>query len=217
MIRSLLVAGMMTIVAVPAAAVTRTDATGDFLATYTGAHGGDLDVLKYSTSIVGSDFVISSTMNGAIGTTAGGIYVWGVNRGKGTAGFGASLGLTKVLFDSVIVLQPDGKGLTVVFNTGGPPTITPLAAGSITIVGDTITGTIPIAFFPSDGFDAPHYGFNLWPRLAGGTVANIADFAPNDGTINSIPEPASWALLVAGFAVVGGTMRRWSRMPAATA
>ena len=217
MIRPMILALALTIVAVPAAAVTRTDATGDFLATYTGAHGGDLDVLKYSTSIVGSNFVVSSTMNGAIGTTAGGIYVWGVNRGKGTAGFGASLGLTKVLFDSVIVLQPDGKGLTVVFNNGGPPTIAPLAAGSITIVGDTITGTIPIAFLPSNGFDAAHYGFNLWPRLAGGTVANIADFAPNDGTINSIPEPASWALMFAGFAVVGGTIRRRTRTLAAAA
>lgn len=204
MIRALLAAALLLTSAVPATAVSRTDPAGDYLAGYTGAKYGDLDVLDFSASIVGSNFVLSSTMAGAVGTTAGGIYVWGVNRGAGTAGFGASLGLTNVLFDSVVILRPDGTG-TAVRIPGGP---TALAAGSVTISGNTITGTIPIALLPSTGFSPGHYGFNLWPRLNGGPVTNIADFAPDNATIRAVPEPASWAMLVAGFALVGGTMRR---------
>lgn len=203
MFRSTMLALALTIAVAPAAAMTYTDAANDFLTTYTGPHNGDLDVLQYSASIVGDNFVVSSTMAAAIGMTANAIYVWGVDRGKGTAGFGASLGLDKVLFDSVIVLRPDGTGLVNLI-----PGATALAAGSVTISGNTITGTIPIALLPGNGFTAGHYGFNLWPRLNSAGVANIADFAPDNGTFRAVPEPASWALMIAGFGLVGTTMRR---------
>lgn len=204
MIRLTIVTALVAILATPVAAVTRTDPAGDFLATYVGPHNGDLDVLKISESIIGTNFVVSSTLAGPIGTTPGTIYVWGVDRGAGTALFGASLGLDKVLFDAVVVLFPDLTGLAVLI----PGAATPLPAGSVTISGNTITGTIPIALLPSTGFTPEHYGFNLWPRLAGGPVANIADFAPDNATIHAVPEPASWALMIAGLALVGGSMRR---------
>lgn len=206
MIRSVLVAAVMTTFTTNAAAVTRTDHSGDFLSTYTGPHNGDMDVLNISESIVGSNFVLSSTLAGPIGTTANAIYVWGVNRGAGTAGFGPSLGLDKVLFDSVVVLRPDATGLVKLL----PGSATTLAAGSVTISGDTITGTIPISLLPTTGFTPAHYGFNLWPRLNGGGVVNISDFAPDNGTIQAVPEPASWAMMVAGFGLVGTAARRRS-------
>ena len=106
--------------------------------------------------------------------------------------------------NSVIILSPDASGLAVLIPGGA----TPLPSGSVTINGDTITGTVPISLLPTTGFTSGHYGFNLWPRLAGGTVANIADFAPNNGTINAIPEPAIWAMMVAGFGLVGCSVRR---------
>jgi hypothetical protein len=195
-------------IAAPVAAVTRTDAANDYLPTYTGVKNGDLDVLNFSAIRAGSGVVLSSTQNGAVGTTAGGIYVWGVNRGAGTAGFGVSLGLDKVLFDAVVVLLPNGTGRVVTF--GASTVVTALAAGAVTVSGNTITGTVPYALLPSSGFTTGRYGYNLWPRIGGGTVANIADFAPNNATITSgaVPEPASWALMVAGFGLVGIARRR---------
>ena len=83
MIRLGFLLAAVALVTTPAAAVTRTDSAGDFLPTYVGPHNGDLDVLKFSTSIVGSNFVLSATLNGPVGTTPGVIYVWGVNRGAG--------------------------------------------------------------------------------------------------------------------------------------
>lgn len=198
----------LAITAVPAAAVTRTDPANDYLPTYTGPRNGDLDVLGFSAIVAGSNVILSSTLNGAVGTTPNGIYVWGVNRGAGTAGFAASLGLDKVLFDSVVVLAPGGTSQVVTF--GVTPVATPLAAGAVTVSGNTITGTVPLALLPSTGVAIGQYGYNLWPRLAGGTVANIADFAPNNGTITggTVPEPATWALLVAGFGGIGAAQRR---------
>lgn len=201
MIRHAALAALMTLVAAPAAALGHLDAKGDYLAGYTGARNGDLDVLSFAASIVGSDFLLTSTMDGAIGTTAGGIYVWGVNRGAGTAGFGVSLGLTNVLFDSVVILRPDGTG-TVNRLNGSTTAITS------TISGNTISALVPISALPSRGFTINHYGFNLWPRLNGGPVTNIADFAPDNATVRAVPEPATWALLLAGFGIVGGAMRR---------
>lgn len=62
------------------------DATGDFLPSFAGSiTSGDLDVLSASVSY--NTLILSSTMNGAIGSTPKGFYVWGVNRGAGNAGF----------------------------------------------------------------------------------------------------------------------------------
>jgi len=38
----------------------------------------------------------------------------------------------------------------------------------------------------------------------------IADFAPNNATITAgaVPEPATWALLIAGFGGIGAAQRR---------
>ncbi|MBC8104878.1 MAG: hypothetical protein H7Z41_20070, partial [Cytophagales bacterium] len=74
------------------------DPLGDFLPTYLGVQGGDLDVLSTGATYDGNNFLFTATLNGVVGTTTGGFYVWGVNRGTGTAGF-SSLGLDGVLFD----------------------------------------------------------------------------------------------------------------------
>ncbi len=208
MIRPIILAAVMATIAAPVAAITRTDPANDYLSTYTGPKNGDLDVLTYSASIVGSNFLLSSTVGAAPGTTANGIYVWGVDRGAGTAGFGVSLGLTGVLFDSVVILRPNGTGTVNLLNG------TTFAITS-TIVGNTISALVPIADLPSRGFTVNHYTFNLWPRLNGGPVANIADFAPDNATIRAVPEPTSWALFVAGFGVIGGAMRRRAKAVAA--
>ena len=66
------------------------DATGDFLSSFVGTKGADLDVktaeLRYDSGL----FSFSTTVNGAIGATQGALYVLGLDRGKGTARFGTA-------------------------------------------------------------------------------------------------------------------------------
>ena len=63
---------------------------------------------------------------------------------------------------------------------------------------------------PSTGFAPEDYGFNLWPRSAGGNPF-ISDFAPDNANLSAAPEPMSWALMLAGFAAVGSLLRARSR------
>ena len=184
-----------------------TDRPGDFLSTFAGrAASADLDVISASAFYnAGTDqFTIVGTMNGAIGLTPTGLYVWGVNRGAGTAGFAAN-GIDGVRFDRVIILRPDGTG--TVAGAGNLP------AGSVTITGNTITGVISGSLLPSTGFaNKIDYTWNLWPRdggLAAG-FTQIADFAPDNAnfTTSPVPEPATTAMLLAGLAAIAGLQLR---------
>ena len=185
-----------------------TDPKGDFLATFAGSTAStDLDVIGASVFYNASTdvFTLTATMDGLIGTTATGFYVWGVNRGAGTAGF-ASLGLNGVRFDRVIILRPDG--------TGSIPGVGALLAGSITISGKTITGAVSGSLLASTGFtNKLEYGFNLWPRdgAFSGTAA-ISDFAPNNANFTAVPvpEPGTAALGAMGLAALVAWRRRQS-------
>jgi len=200
--------------ATPAHAVSFNDAAGDWLGTYAGSRAGDLDVLSaFVTYNPSTDvFVFSGTMNADIGTTPTGFFVWGVNRGAGTAGFAAN-GLPNVLFDAVVVFNPDGSGRV----TGNNP-IT-FAPGTATIVGSTIIGRVSGANLPSTGFAKVDYTWNLWPRDgAAAGFAAISDFAPNNTNLGvtvlaAVPEPTTLALFAAGLGAVGlvGVVRRRPR------
>ena len=156
------------------------DPLNDFLPSFTGVHNADLDVVSaYATYDPGSNtFVFTGTMDGAIGTTASSLYVWGVDRGQGTARFGALA--SGVLFDSVISLKADGTGAVSLL----PGATTSLAAGSVLISGNTITATVSGDLLPSDGLPLTAYTWNLWPRdtTQAGTAA-ISDFAPDNSNV----------------------------------
>jgi hypothetical protein len=189
--------------AVQSKAAIITDPAGDFLPSYTGPQNGDLDVLSAQVFFNGSSFTFTATMDGAIGTTVGGNYVWGIDRGAGTQGFPTIA--PGVLFDSVFLINPAG-GSMVRDNIAGVST--PIT--NISFSGDTITGTVPLSLLPSEGFAPADYLANLWPRSGSSGLNVISDFAPNnsDAAVTSTPEPAGLALL-GGAALAGlAFMRR---------
>lgn len=181
-----------------------TDTQGDFLATFAGSSAStDLDVLGASVFYnPGTDlFTLTATMDGNVGNTATGLYVWGVNRGAGTAGFQAN-GITGVRFDRVVILRPNGTG--TVAGAGNLP------AGSVSILGNTITATVSGSLLATTGFNKLDYTWNLWPRDGAFTgFAAISDFAPNNAnfTATPVPEPSTAVLSVLGL----GGLLAWRR------
>jgi len=187
------------------------DPVGDFLATYPGPHNGDLDVVGAEGTFDGTKFVMHAILNGDVGTTVGAIYVLGFNRGAGTAGFGASLGLNGVLFDRVVVV-------TNIDTSSNTPGVT------VTHSGHDLFASIPLSALPSTGFAPKDYTWNLWPRnpllsLPPGTpgVAVITDFAPDNSNVRvaSVPEPSTLALVLLGVPLAGIAHVRRRRRAAA--
>jgi hypothetical protein len=195
-------------------ATTITDPAGDFLPTFVGPHNADLDILSTTVDMVGGDFVVSATLAGAVGATAGASYVFGVNTGGAGAPFAPFE--PNVLFNSKIVLKANAPS-TVTDNIAHP-TVTTLGSGAVTVAGDTITALIPISLLPGTGLAAGQYGFSFWSADGAG-FPEIADFAPNDGTFTvgaAVPEPASWAMMLVGIGGLGAVTRAGRRRRAPT-
>jgi hypothetical protein len=188
---------LVATIAQPSSAAAITDPAGDFIPSYTGPHNGDLDVLNAQVFFDGSSFSFTSTQNGAIGTTPGAVYVWGINRGAGTAGFpDIAPGVT---FDSVFIIDPSGTSTIRDLTNGSAVNIS-----NVTVSGDMLSATVPLSDLPSKGLAPANYMVNLWPRSsATGTEAVISDFAPDNSdaavtATSAAPEPASLSLLVIG-------------------
>jgi hypothetical protein len=186
-----------------------TDPAADLLPTFGGTAGQtDLDVVSATVlyDATADLFRLTGTMSGGIGHTANALYVWGVNRGAGTAGFAVN-GFDGVRFDRVVLVRPDGTGAV-----GAAA----LPAGSVTISGNTISAVVSGSLLPSTGFGKLDYTWNLWPRdttFAG--FAAIADFAPDNSNFTStagvVPEPTTLALWGAGLGMAawrGARVRR---------
>jgi len=200
----------------PAHATTAIDPANDFPGTFSGPQNGDLDVRSVSARQDGTDVTLSALLGGAVGTTSGSVYVWGVNRGAGTEGLlaGAPPVGAGVFFDAVVVLLPNATGQVLAFNGANPPTTTVLSAGAVTVSGDSISAIIPFSALPSTGFTTANYLYNLWPRSGLGSNVQIADFGPDASSFAAdVPEPGAWALMILGFAMIGGAVRRRRTSP----
>lgn len=206
---SALILSVAGLAAAPAQAVTVGDPLGDFLSTYKGAQSGEFDVVASWVNYDASRdvFELSATMAGNISPSSLAAYVWGFNRGQGTAAFGNSLGLTQVLFDRTVVVNANGSIVS-----GG------VNVGTATIFGSTISATIAGSVLPENGFSKANYTWNLWPRFTGSSfngvsvsgVAAIPDFAPNavNAAVTAVPEPSSTALMFLGLGAFALLRRR---------
>jgi len=207
-----LLAGLLACIPGSLRAEVVVDPAGDFLASYIGSTNPDMDVLSSEVvlDVPNSTLRFTGTEAGAIGTTDGAYFVWGLDRGQGTEMFGA-LG-PGVLFDSVVALREDGTGFFLDLLT---PTPVPqdLPANAITINGNTISATVPLSMIPSAGFAASDYTWNLWPEELLAAPNYVSDFAPDarNASLTVIPEPNSVALIAVGLAALAGL---WARKQA---
>jgi hypothetical protein len=174
-----------------------TDPPNDFIPSYLGPHNGDLDVLSAEVLLGPNTLTLHAVLNGLVGTTPGGFYVWGFNRGAGTQGFPTIA--PGVIFDKVVVLNNNGTSN--------------IAGTTVTISGNEILGVVPLSALPSTGFTPENYTWNLWPRspaITGNPNGNVADFAPDnsDAAVTLAPEPSTMTLLGFGAALVGWKLRK---------
>jgi hypothetical protein len=220
LIRSLIAAPVLALAASAGHAVSlgTSDPQGDFLSTYAGVQNGAVDVL-FAYSIfdqASSSFTFGATMAGPIsGAASGTQYIWGVNRGGGTARLntGATPVGSGVLFDSVIALSSAGTGQVNQFVPSQPTISTVLSPGAVVISGNSITVTVAASLLPNNGFTFANYQWNLWPRVGSGNNNQITDFAPDNSTIGvlaitPVPEPDALAMMLAGLGLVGFIARR---------
>jgi hypothetical protein len=205
-LRALIIVSFFNLAIEHRASADIVDPSGDFLVSYAGTQGGDLDVIsadvKFDT--VTNMFTFSGTLHDTIGTTTGVSYIFGLNRGQGLARF-ASVGLTNVLFDSVVVLTTTGGNVRDLVSNA---TTLTLGTSDITIDGKTISASIPASAVVSRGFLERNYTWNLWTRLGSGNNNQLADFAPDNSNVlvRSVPEPTSMALL--GIGAIAFAARR---------
>jgi len=203
----------------PVSAACTPDPQGDFLATYTGPHVGEVDIRCIDVRLQAGVFKITVKADDIIGGSGKSYFVLGINRGAGIPRLqfiGAPPPLRPDLnFDAILLAYTNGPpDLSVL----PPPNFVSLP-GAVSISGDTLTAWLPLSYLPSTGFTPENYEFTVWTdyQVTGqiGDANNnyIPDFS---STIHpSVPEPASWAMMLGGFGAIGGAMR--SRRKAAVA
>jgi hypothetical protein len=179
------------------------DPANDFLAGYTGDKSAAFDVLSADVGYNAgtNEFVFRTTTAGPIAGVAGAAYVFGLNVGGVANTPFTSVGLPGVIFNSTVTLRSDGTG-----SVGS-------SAVNTHIVGNEIFATVSGSLLPSKGLALKDYTWTVWSidsRVAG--LNRLADFAPNANIgVSAVPEPGTYAMLMAGLGLMGVVARRRSR------
>ena len=173
------------VVAASARSNTIADERGDFLPTYTGAPDPGLDVVAHQTTLAGDRLIFFGRMAGPIAKTqeVGGLYIIGVDRGRGTPRFrnGTPVIGPNVLWDLIGRINADGTGLE---NNQVGGVVTPLDPADIRIDGTSFAASVPLSVLTPAATRPPEeWTYNLWPRngLVPGRNMNVSDLAPDDG------------------------------------
>jgi hypothetical protein len=179
-----------------------TDVANDFLQSYQGPKNGDMDALSSEVTLnTGNNtMTFTASVNGAVGTTTAGAWVWGLDRGKGTELFLPAFG-AGVKFDSVLALSVDPTQPSAFIDIVNGGAISPLPAGAVHVNGNTISATVPVSMLPSAGLAPASYTWNFWPESKLGQAPFVSDFAPDarNAALTVVPEPSSAALAIAGL------------------
>ena len=164
---------------------TIADPRGDFLPTYTGPHHPGLDAVKHQVTLAGDRLIFFGKMAGPIAPTQdiGGLYVIGVDRGRGTPRFRAGTPLIgpNVVWDLIVRINPDGTGLV---NNQVAGVVTQLDPADIRIRGTQFVASVPLSLLTPAATKPPEqWTYNLWPRngLIPGQNVHVSDLAPDDG------------------------------------
>ena len=156
-----------------------------------------MDVLAHRVTFEGDRVVFYGRMAGPIAPTQaiGGLYLFGVDRGRGTPRFLAPPNAPPVIgpnvvWDLVVRINPNGTGQ--VNNLAGM--VTQLGPAELTIDGDEFTARVPLALLLAGATRPPlEWTYNLWPRNGVGLNTQVSDLAPDDGNapVQAVPEPES--------------------------
>ena len=173
----------------PVRAAPFIDAPADFLSSYTGPRDADLDARLAEVIVDPKAGTVSflGVLAGPIDKASGKFYVFGIDRGRGEVGrdlvFQGPLGGEPkigagVRWDAAVGLTASGQA---VYFDALNPGVVPLPDVKVSVNGNEISATVPLALFPSQGFKFKDYTYNFWPRSAL-SLANtvLSDFAPDD-------------------------------------
>nr|WP_310525357.1 PEPxxWA-CTERM sorting domain-containing protein [Polymorphobacter sp.] len=156
---------------------------------FVGSFGSSLSLRNYFSFNVSGNFTTAAL---AIGNAGGVGSSGGFNPGTGSS-------VTWTLYDLGTTINTSQNYNNIsIFNDLGTGTV----YGSVTVSGATTLVTVALN---SAGLSA------LNAAAGAGTAFNVG------GALSSgaVPEPASWAMLIAGFGLVGAAMRRRSAAIAA--
>ena len=143
----------------------------------------------------------------------GALYLFGVDRGRGTPRFLAPPNSPPVIgpdvvWDAIVRINPNGTGL--VNNLAG--LITPLDPADIRIRDNEFTAIVPVGLLLPGATRPPEqWTYNLWPRNGVGLNVQVSDLAPDDGNapVQAVPEPGS--LTLCGIGALGLLGYAWRR------
>ena len=113
------------------------------------------------------------------------------------------------LIDSVTFNFGDGGG-----DNDSPVTISAFSAGNVLL--GSVTDTYPAGFGTGKSQTLNFLGAKYYIATSGGPGDNDNSIFWDIGNFRvsvaaAVPEPASWAMMLAGFGIVGGAMRRRQR------